>query len=156
MAYVLDDADCRLLELVQKDARLPISELASSASISTASVHRRLKRLRESGIIRREVSEVDPEKAGFGITAIISVELERDKADLIGQFRKQALSENQVQHCYCVAGDADYIMIVIARDMPDYEAFTERFFLGKSVVRRFRSSIVVSRVKNDSFVPTAA
>lgn len=151
----LDKIDSQLLDLIQMDARTPITELASSTSISTASVQRRLRRLRMNGIINREVALVDPVKAGFGITAVISVELERDKADLISQFRKKVIAERQIQQCYCVAGDADFVLIVIARNMSDYENFTNRFFLSHSVVRKFRSSIVVSYVKSDTFVPTA-
>lgn len=139
--------------MIQKDARTPIATLSEQAGASTASVQRRLKRLRETGVIKFETAVIDPEAVGFGVTAIIAVDLERDKLIEIDAFKRRARAESQVQHCYCVAGDCDFTLIVIAKDMKDYEAFTHRFFFNDSNVRRFRSSIVVSREKVTNFVP---
>lgn len=149
----MDAIDRKILNLMQLDVRTPIATLSEQVGASTASVQRRLKRLRENGIIKNEIAVINPETVGFGVTAIISVDLERDRLDEIEAFKRRAKAESQVQHCYCVAGDCDYVLIVIAKDMKDYEAFTHRFFFNTSYVRRFRSSIVVSRVKDTSYVP---
>lgn len=149
----MDGIDRKILNLLQLDARTPISTISEQAGASTASVQRRLKRLRESGIIKNEIAVIDPEAVGFSITAIIAVDLERDVLKEIDEFKRRARAESQVQHCYCVAGDCDFTLIVIAKDMKDYEAFTHRFFFNASNVRRFRSSIVVAREKVSSYVP---
>ncbi len=148
----MDAIDRKLLALMQRDARTSIRELADKAGASTASVQRRLKRLREDGTIVSEVAVIEPKRAGFGLTALITVELERDGPDRVDAFKRRAIAENQVQQCYCVAGDTDFVVIAILRDMEDYEAFTARFFEDPNV-RHYRASIVVSRVKTGSAVP---
>ncbi|WP_417453973.1 Lrp/AsnC family transcriptional regulator [Kiloniella sp.] len=149
----MDNVDKRILEELQLDARTPIALLSEKANASTASVQRRLKRLRESGVIQSENAIVDPEAVGYEVTAVISVDLERDRIDETDAFKRRAKKEPQVQHCYCVAGGSDFVLIVIAKNMKDYEAFTHRFFFNDSNVRRFQTSIAVSRVKATTFVP---
>ncbi|MHA1546243.1 MAG: Lrp/AsnC family transcriptional regulator [Alphaproteobacteria bacterium] len=149
----MDSIDRRILTLVQADARTPISTLSQEANASTASVQRRLKRLRQSGIIQSEIAIVDPEAVGYDVTAIISVDLEHDRIDAIDAFKRRARQEPQIQQCYCVAGESDFVLIAIAKSMKDYERFTQRFFFIDSNVRKFRSSIVVSREKVTAFVP---
>ncbi|MDW3222928.1 MAG: Lrp/AsnC family transcriptional regulator [Paracoccaceae bacterium] len=143
----MDHSDHQVLALLQRNARTSIQALANHIGASTASVQRRLKVLRDSGVIKKEVAVLDQEKLGFGITAVVSVELERDRLDQIDAFKRKARQDPQVTNFYCIAGDADFVMIVVARDIGDYEAFTHRFFFADRNVRKFRTSIVVSTEK---------
>ncbi len=148
----MDRTDRILLDLLQRDARTPVRVLAETAGASTASVQRRLKRLRGDGTITGEVVQVDPKAAGYGVTAIVSVTLERDSPDRVDAFHRRAQTHDQVQHCYCVTGDADFVLVVIVRDIEDYDRFA-RSFLADANVRHYRSSIAVARVKASAFVP---
>lgn len=143
----MDQADHKLLAVLQRNSRTTIQELAEHIGASTASVQRRLKSLRDGGIIQKEVAVLDQKKLGFGVTAIVSVELERDRLDQIDAFKRKAKLDRQVLNFYCIAGDADFFMIVVARDIADYEAFTHRFFFSDKNVRKFRTSIVISTEK---------
>lgn len=143
----MDQLDHKLLNVLQRNARTSIQELADHIGASTASVQRRLKALRESGVIRKDVAVLDQQKLGFGITAVVSVELERDRLDQIDAFKRKSREDRQVLNFYCIAGDADFVMIVVAKDISDYEAFTHRFFFADKNVRKFRTSIVVSTEK---------
>ncbi|WP_189437715.1 Lrp/AsnC family transcriptional regulator [Pseudovibrio japonicus] len=143
----MDQSDHKLLAVLQSNARTSIQDLADHIGTSTASVQRRLKALRESGVIQKEVAVLDQTKLGFGITAVVSVELERDRLDQIDAFKRKARQDRQITNFYCIAGDADFVMIVVAKDMKDYEAFTHRFFFSDTNVRKFRTSIVVSAEK---------
>ncbi len=143
----MDQSDRKLLAVLQSNARTSIQDLADHIGASTASVQRRLKALRESGVIQKEVAVLDQAKLGFGITAVVSVELERDRLDQIDAFKRKARQDRQITNFYCIAGDADFVMIVVAKDMKDYEAFTHRFFFSDTNVRKFRTSIVVSAEK---------
>ena len=148
----MDRIDRLILDAMQHNARIPMTDLAAYAGASTASVQRRLKRMRSDGTILAEVAVIDPKRCGFSITALITVELERDSVDRVDAFKRRALAEPHVQQCYGVAGDTDLAVIAILRDMEDYEAFTNRFFQDENV-RHYRSSIVVSRVKSSTHVP---
>jgi Lrp/AsnC family transcriptional regulator, leucine-responsive regulatory protein len=143
----LDQIDRALLDALQDDARTPIAELAERAGVSPASVQRRLKRLREAGVIMREVALVDPRASATPLTLIISVEIERESLDQLDGFRRRARAEPQVQQCWCVTGETDFVLVVVARDMADFEAFTHRFFFHQNNVRRYRTSVVITHDK---------
>jgi Lrp/AsnC family leucine-responsive transcriptional regulator len=143
----MDQSDYKLLAVLQQNARTSIQELADHIGASTASVQRRLKVLRDDGVIQKEVAVLDQKKLEFGITAVVSVELERDRLDQIDAFKRKARQDQQVMNFYCIAGDADFVMIVVAKDIGDYEAFTHRFFFADKNVRKFRTSIVISTEK---------
>lgn len=149
----MDAVDQSLLRALQQNAKTSIQDLADDAGVSTASVQRRLRALRDAEVIRNEVAVIDPKKVGLGVTAIVAVELERDRLDQINAFKRKAREDPQVTHFYCIAGDADFMMIVMARDIADYEAFTHRFFFADKTVRKFRTSIVVSTEKATLEVP---
>lgn len=143
----MDANDRKLLAILQQNAKTSIHDMAEHISSSTASVQRRLKALRESGVIQKEVAILDQKKLGFGITAVVSVELERDRLDQIDAFKRKARQDRQVTNFYCIAGDADFMMVVVAKDIADYEDFTHRFFFADKNVRKFRTSIVISTEK---------
>ncbi|WP_188790171.1 Lrp/AsnC family transcriptional regulator [Salipiger pallidus] len=149
----MDATDRKLLDQMQRNSKISIQTLADMIGVSTASVQRRMRSLRETGVIQREVAILDPKPLGIGITAIVAVELERDRLDQINTFKRKAREDRQVINCYCIAGDADFILVVMAEDMADYEAFTHRFFFADKNVRKFRTSIVVSTEKATSELP---
>lgn len=149
----MDSTDRKLLDLLQKNAKNSVQSLADITGISTASVQRRMRALRDAGVITREVAILDPKSLGLGITAIVSVELERDRLDQIDAFKRKAREDRQVTHFYCIAGEADFILVVMANDIAGYEAFTHRFFFADKNVRKFRTSIVVSTEKATSELP---
>lgn len=149
----MDVTDRKLLDQMQRSAKTSIQALAEMTGISTASVQRRMRLLRDAGVIQREVAILDPKPLGLGITAIVAVELERDRLDQIDAFKRKAREDRQVTHFYCIAGDADFILVVMAQNIEDYEAFTHRFFFADKNVRKFRTSIVVSTEKATSELP---
>lgn len=149
----MDSSDHKLLAVLQQNARTSIQQLSEHIGASAASVQRRLKALRETGVIQKEIAVLDQRKLGFGITAVVSVELERDRLDQIDAFKRKAREDRHVLNFYCIAGDADFVMIVVAKDIADYEAFTHRFFFSDKNVRKFRTSIVVSTEKATLALP---
>lgn len=147
MALELDQQDRRLLAILQADSGTAINVLADDTGLSPASVQRRLRRLRDGGVIQREVAVIDPLAVGLGMSFIVMVELERDRIDQLDAFRRKALREANVQQCYYVTGEADFALVCVTRDMADFEALTRRLFFGDENVRRFRTSVVMGRTK---------
>jgi DNA-binding Lrp family transcriptional regulator len=143
----IDKADIAIINALQKNARIGIENLAEIASLSTASVQRRLKVLRENGVILREVAIIDPSKVGQFMSFIVLVELERERRDQIDEFVRRVSKEPQVQQSYYVTGDADFCLICTAKDMNDFEELTQRLFFDDANVRRFRTSVVMGRKK---------
>jgi len=143
----LDKADITIINELQKNARIGIDNLAEMTSLSTASVQRRLKNLRDNGVILREVAVVDPTKVGQLMSFVVLVELERERRNQIDEFVRGVTKEPQVQQCYYVTGDADFCLICTAKDMNDFEELTQRLFFEDANVRKFRTSVVMGRKK---------
>lgn len=143
----LDYADAALLEAVQKNNRLTSEELAQIVHLSPTACQRRLKRLRAEGIIEADVSIVSPKAAGRPITMIALVSLERERVDIVDRFKMAIRNTREVMIGYYVTGDADFILVITARDMEGYEQFTRRFFYENHDIKGFKTMVVMDRVK---------
>lgn len=150
----LDATDQSLLAIVQENARASLDHMAEATGLSSASVQRRLKRLRERGAISSEVAHLEPEILGYPMSFVVLVELERERLDEIDAFRRRVRAEPQVQQAYYVTGEADFALICLARDMSDFETLTHRLFFADRNIRRFRTSVVMHRTKVGLEVPT--
>lgn len=147
----LDQFDKKLLTLVQIDSARPAEALGDMIGLSMSAVQRRLKRLRKDGYIEREVAVVAPQAVDRKLLVVIEVFLERDRSDLVSDFEKNVRSAPEIMHCLYVTGDADLILIANFRDMDEYELFATSFF-GENV-RRFRTSVVIRKLKSTLAVP---
>ena len=149
----LDDFDREILRRVQLDARITGEEIGAEIGLSAAAVQRRLKRLRELKVIVAEVAIVDPKSVGQTMSFVVAVEMERERADMLDAFRAAACTDPNVQQCYYVTGVADFILIVVARDMDDFEAFTRRLLFDNPNIRHFTTSVVMGRDKVGQAIP---
>ena len=148
-----DDFDREILRWLQRDARATGEAIGAEIGLSAAAVQRRIQRLRKSGVIVAEVAIVDPVAVGQAMTFVVGVELEHERADMLDAFRRAARADPNVQQCYYVTGAADFVLIVLARDMADFETFTRRLLFDNSNIRRFTTSVVMSRDKVGNGVP---
>ena len=143
----LDSFDRAILALMQKDNLTPQRVIAEQINLSAPAVQRRIKRLQETGVIAANVSVLEPVKLGRALTAVITVQLVNDRPDLSRGFRARIAEEAAVQQCFYVTGETDYVLIVTASDMDDYQALCKRLFEGDENIRRFSTSIALERVK---------
>ncbi len=149
----LDDFDTALLRELQKDARRTAEQFSAVIGLSPAAIQRRLKRLRESGVIAREVAILDPATLGACMNFIVEIEIERGGHEVISRFKQAMRALPEVQQCYYVAGDADFILIIAVEDMPAYEAFTDRAFQSNPHIRKFKTTVAMDAVKLGLEVP---
>lgn len=143
----LDEFDHQILRHLQRDALATGEEIGAEVCLSAAAVQRRIKRLRQIGAIRATVAVLDPAMIGQTMSFVISVELERERADMLDAFRRAAREDPNVQQCYYVTGSTDFVLMVTARDMADFELFTRRLLFDNANVRRFTTNVVLSRDK---------
>ncbi len=143
----LDDRDLEILRLVQSNTRLTAEALGMEVGLSTAAVQKRLKKLRDSGVIEKEVAVLSPSKLGRSMTVIVGVMLERESRMHLDAFKRRMRSAPAVQQCYYTTGEADFILVVVVADIQEYEAFTQEYFFDESNVSRFTSSVVMDRTK---------
>ena len=149
----LDDLDCRLLEILQRDAALTNNELAEKVHVSAPTCLRRVRRLREAGLIERQVALVDPVRLGMGVTAIVEITLDVQTVDRQDAFEALVAREEAVTQCYRVSPGPDFILVVQLRDLDDYHAFAHRLFTAHANVRNVRTFFSTRRSKFQPFVP---
>ena len=151
----MDSFDKKILDIVQQNNQLSTERIAEQVNLSPSAVQRRLKRLRKDGIIEADVAIISPQASGRLLTIIVEVTLEQERliSSVLDEFKKLVLSTPEVMQCYHVTGNTDFILIIAAKDMQDYETLTRRLFIDNRSVRRFQTSVVVSRVKSRSTVP---
>ncbi len=143
----LDSFDRAILAILQRDNRTPQREIGEAVNLSAPAVQRRIKRLEEAGVIRANVAIVDPDKVGRPLTLFVEVEVESERADLIDAVKRRFAEASEVQQCYYVTGETDFVLVVTAATMAEYEALTRRLFFADSNVKRFRTFVAMDRVK---------
>ncbi|MFK4529229.1 Lrp/AsnC family leucine-responsive transcriptional regulator [Bradyrhizobium japonicum] len=143
----MDDLDRRILTALQKNNLLPLAKLAEVVGSSAASCMRRVNRLRSSGVIVADISLVDPKALGKSLTVVVTVELDRERLDLVDDFKRAMRAAAEVTQCYMVTGDADFILIVTVDDVEAFDFFVKTKLYTNRNVRKFRSMITLDRVK---------
>lgn len=147
METTLDEIDIRLLDALQTDARLSQAALGSRVGLSTAAVNRRLKRLTEDEVIVGTSVTVAPEKVGRPVRVIAQVAVESEQLDKLDALSSAFIARPEVQQCYYVAGEWDFIVILLVKDMGEYTALTRQLFFGNENVRRFNTHVVMDAPK---------
>lgn len=150
---MLERQDERLLTQLQTDARATNQQLADAVGMSSSACWRRVRALEEDGIIRRYTALVDREKAGFAMSAIIHVSLERHDSTFVETFVSRVTARPEVLECFATTGDADYHLRVVVRDMKAYNFFLEEFMFRLPGIRHVRSNVVLKEIKLETALP---
>lgn len=148
MSHILDDTDKAILNLLQNDATLPLKTVAERVHVSIATAQRRIQALIDSGVITKQVAIVDPNKVGYGLTAVVMIEMSRSNTSMQHRFERLMHYQPRVMSCYEVSGDADFMLMVNAKNMNDYHEFTRNLLTYENNVRSFKSQFVMNFTKS--------
>ena len=147
----IDATDIKLLELLQNDSSLNNQVLAERVHVSPPTCLRRVKRLREAGLIEREIAVLNADKLagaiGHGLTALVEISLDRQGAELLDAFEARMVLEDGIQQCYRVSPGPDFILVAHVADMPGYLALAQRLFTSDANVRNVKAFFSVKRAK---------
>ncbi|MBE1161763.1 Lrp/AsnC family transcriptional regulator [Dyella acidiphila] len=153
MTSELDKLDRRILVILQRDARRPAELIGAEVGLSASAVQRRIARMRDDGVILAEVAVIDPKQAGRPLTMIVDVEVERERPELLASLKQWIGAEPCIQEAWYVTGAGDYVLIVVARDVEDFEAVMQRLVTDNANVRRFQTRVALSTLKRGLLVP---
>jgi Lrp/AsnC family transcriptional regulator, leucine-responsive regulatory protein len=149
----LDEIDYRLLALVQVDATQPLHVLGDHIGLSASAVQRRLTRLRAAGVIRAQVAVLDPRALGADLTVVVLVALADDDAEHYATFERRMVAEPNVQQCYRIFGQWDFVVVLLSADIAENRALSKRLFMTDRVVRRYETLPIFDTVKSGLTVP---
>lgn len=151
----LDKFDRAILDLVQRDNTMPLRLMAEQVNLSTAAVQRRIKRMEEVGVITGNVAIVDPTAVGRPITIIVEVMAERTSIDAL-EAMKAHFAVPEVQQCYYVTGEVDFVLVLTVASMQEYQALARRLFAENANVTWFKTIVALDRVKVGLSVPSVS
>lgn len=151
----LDSFDRKILRILQSNNLTSQREIGVAVNLSAAAVHRRIRRLHADGFVTANCAVVSPAKVGRPISVIVELEVKSERpGDL--EIVKQSLAEApEIQQCYYVTGDVDFILVVSVVDMAEYEELTKRLFFANSNIKKFRTYVAMERVKMSLELPLA-
>lgn len=149
----LDDFDLKILDLVQRDNQMPQRLIADKIGLSPPAVARRLQHLRETGVIRKDISVIDEAAVGRPLTIIIEVTTENERLDLLDAMKERFRRCPQVRQCYYVTSEMDFVLIMSVRDMEEYTELTRELFFDAGNVKSFRTCVSMENVKTNGAIP---
>ena len=156
---LIDAIDLALLDQLQTDASLTNQDLAHRVHVSPPTCLRRVRRLREAGLIERQIAILSADRLapllGHGLQAVVEVTLDRQGEEEQKAFETRIVRDDSVQQCYRVSPGPDFILVIHALDMPDYLALAQRLFTSDANVRNVKAFFSLHRAKFQAKMPLA-
>ncbi|MCE0492724.1 Lrp/AsnC family transcriptional regulator [Vibrio salinus] len=150
---IIDDFDKEILKVVQRNCRVPSELIAEQVGLSASAVQRRLKKLRQEGVIRRETAIVEPDTFPETITFVTSVEIDRDNYTALKQFNQWAQSEERIQQSFYVTGDFDLVLIIKANSTKLYDQLIQSMMDKHPNIKRVNTQVVLDVPKQSLELP---
>ena len=153
MNYNLDKIDFKILKILQDNAKITNLQLSGEIGLSPAPTLERVKKLENAKLIKGYYTEVNEEALGIGIKAIIQITLTRQIENAISSFKKEINKIPEVMECYQVTGNADYILIVMLKDIRDFESLISTRLSKMEEIGQMQTMVVLSKVKDSKVLP---
>ena len=138
---------------MQQDSTIANQALADAVGLSPPACLKRVRRLREAGVIARTTAQLSPEALGFPLLTVARVKLSRPTEKTMREFERRMNALPRVSHCLTVAGDIDFVVLIRSRDVADYQEFARKILAASPVIRAYTSEIVLAVNKWTTEIP---
>ena len=149
----LDDLDWTILRLLQGEGRMTNTELARRVDLSPPGLQKRLQKLRDSGVVRREVAQLDRQLVGLDLLCFIQVTLSHHQPETVYGFREAIREMPEVLECHLATGEFDYLLKVVARNHRSLEKFLVERLTPTVGVDKILTTIVLNEIKSTTELP---
>ena len=149
----MDSIDYAILNRLQQDGRVSNVELSEDANLSPPQCHRRLRRLHDDKIISRFVALLNPSEVGIDVVAFVSIVIDRDQYRHLKDFEKTIMEFPEVLECYLLAGDHDYMLKVVARDLQTFSSFMTKKLMQVRGIIRTKTAVTLGEIKYTTALP---
>ncbi len=149
----LSRIDTRILQELQKEGRISYAELARRVGLTTSPCLERVKRMEKEGVIRGYTALLDPDSLQSSLVVFVQIRLMRLSQDVFEQFKEAAVALEEVQECYLVSGNFDYLIKARVNDMDAYRKFLGETLLSLPGVQESTSYVVMEQVKETLNLP---
>lgn len=148
--FKFDRVDIALLAAMQDNARLTLADLAERLGVVASTCQRRLQRLEEEGVIQQYIALMDEERLGFEGEVMVQISLNSQSEAALNAFEGQVINIPEVVECHLMAGDADYLLRIVVRDMRDFERIHKAYLSRLPHVTRIQSNMALRRIVRKS------
>ena len=151
--YELDSIDRKILRELQKEGRITYAELARRVGLSTSPCLERVKRMERGGVSRGYTTLLNPARLGANLVVFVQIRLQRTSQDIFEKFKQAAIDLEEVQECYLVSGNFDYLIKARVPDMDAYRKLLGTTLLSLPGVQESTSYVVMELVKETMNIP---
>lgn len=152
-AAELDRIDGRILDILQKEGRLPMTELAQRVGLSATPCTERVRRLERNGVITGYHARVDPHALGKRLLVFVEIKLSAKSGDVFDRVKKEMLFVPEVMECHLVSGDFDYLIKARISEMAEYRRLLGDILLKLPAAAESRSYVVMEEIKESLYIP---
>lgn len=146
----LDDHDKAILRILQRDNKMPQHKIGEAVNLSAPSVQRRIRRMEADEVIAANTAVINPAAAGLPLTIFVEVELASETPVEIDAAKLAFREAKEVQQCFYVTGEVDFVLVVVVESMSAYEDFTRRMFFENGNIKKFRTFVSMDAIKTGS------
>ncbi len=148
----MDRIDLRILEILQEDAVATVGDVAAQVGLSPTPCWKRIQKLEAAGVLEKRVGIVDPQKVGLGLTVHIDVQAGEHSPDALENFVREVTAMPEVMDFFRLAGEVDYVLRVVTRDIAAYDLFYKRL-TAIMPLRNVTSHFVLQKIKSTTALP---
>ena len=149
---LLDHMDRRILDILQQEATLAISEIAERVGLSATPCWKRIKRLEREGVIERRVAILNRDSLGLGVTVIVAIRTARHSDEWLETFAEGVAKIPEVVEFYRMSGEIDYLLKVVARNIADYDRIYRKL-TKVAELHDVSSSFAMQEIKSTTRLP---
>ncbi|MBF9044496.1 winged helix-turn-helix transcriptional regulator [Rhodobacterales bacterium HKCCE4037] len=149
----LDETDAAILRALQRQGRMTHAELSEKVNLSPSACHRRVQRLEAAGVIRDYVALLNPRAVGRVTTVFVEIKLQSQSDEVLDAFEKAVARVPDVLECHLMAGTADYLLKVVARDSEDFARIHRQHLSRLPGVAQMQSSFALKTVFKTTALP---
>ena len=149
----LDRTDRKILDILQRQGRISMTDLAEQIGLSTSPCSERVRRMEREGVITGYYARVDPQALGKTLLVFVEVTLSSKSGDVFDKVRKELMHIPEVMECHLVSGGFDYLIKARLRAMSDYRNLLGDLLKKLPVTAESRSYVVMEEVKESLYLP---
>jgi Lrp/AsnC family transcriptional regulator len=148
----MDEMDRQILRILQENCGLSASDVARQIGLSASPCWKRIKRMQDDGVIKRQVAVLDADRLGFGLTVFVSIKTGEHSSPWLKEFSSKITAMPEVMELHRMAGEVDYMLKVVVRDMESFDEFYKRL-IGVAALSEVTSRFSMEKIKETTALP---
>jgi Lrp/AsnC family transcriptional regulator len=149
---MLDEMDVKILSILQDDCTRPVADIGKEVGLSTTPCWRRIQKLEETGVIRKRVAVLEPEKINAGVTVFVSIKTDKHSTAWLDKFHKAVDDFPEVIEFYRMSGEVDYLLRVVVPDIRAYDEFYKKM-ISRIEIAKVSSAFAMEQMKYTTALP---